>query len=198
METELDFEGIHTAFRPKIRRYLTRLVGVKEAEDLTQGVFVKVSQGLKTLRGESQLSPWVYRIATNVAIDAKRSPAYRQSSQSAELNESVEIESKVIGVAEPTPSTQRQVERLEMNQCIRDFVEELPQNYRSVLVLSELEGMKDGEIAEILGITLFNAKIRLHRAKDVLRKALQKNCEFYRDERNEFACDLKSAYEESE
>src|SRR5512135_403010 len=154
MEMGLDFENIHSAFRPRIHRYLTRMVGVKEAEDLTQEVFVKVSQGLKTFRGESQLSTWVYRIATNAAIDMKRSPGYRQSAQSTELKESVDIGSKAIEVGRSTPSTQEQVERKEMNKCIRDFTDNLPQNYRSVLVLSELEGMKNSEIAEILGITL--------------------------------------------
>lgn len=198
METELDFDKIHLAYRPRIHRYLTRIVGVKEAEDLTQEVFVKVSQGLKTFRGESQLSTWVYRIATNAAIDMKRTPGYRQSVQSTELKESVDIGSKAIEVGEPTPSTERQVERKEMNKCIRDFVDNLPENYRGVLVLSELEGMKDSEIAEILGITLSTVKIRLHRAKDVLKKKLQAHCEFYRDERNEFACDLKSAYQDIE
>ncbi len=198
METGLDFENIHSAFRPRIHRYLTRIVGVKEAEDLTQEVFVKVSQGLKTFRGESQLSTWVYRIATNAAIDMMRSPGYRQSAQSTELKESVDIGNKAIEVGESTPSTQRQVERKEMNKCIRDFVDNLPQNYRSILVLSELEGMKNSEIAEILGITLPTVKIRLHRAKDALKKKLQTHCEFYRDERNEFACDLKSAYQEIE
>lgn len=197
MEKEPEFESVHTAFRSRIHRYLSRLVGEREAEDLTQEVFVRVSQGLKSFRGESQLSTWVYRIATNVAIDAKRSSAYKQSERSTELDESLEIKSKVIDLGESAPSTQEQVERGEMNQCIRDFVEKLPQNYRSVLVLGELEGMKDGEIAEILGIPLSTVKIRLHRAKDALKKTLQKHCEFYRDARNEFACDLKSAYEES-
>ncbi len=196
METELDFEAIHSTFRPRIHRYLTRIVGVREAEDLTQEVFVKVSQGLKTFRGESQLSTWVYRIATNTAIDTKRSSAYKQSERSAEMDESVDIESKAVGASERTPSTQQQVERQEMNQCIRGFVEKLPQNYRTVVVLSELEGMNNNEIADILGITLDNVKIRLHRAKDALKKELQKHCEFYHNELNEFSCDLKSAYEE--
>ncbi len=198
MESELDFESIHTAFRPKIRRYLVRLVGVKEAEDLTQEVFVRVSQGLNSFRREAKLSTWIYRIATNVAIDAKRSSAYRQNARSIELNESVDLGGDGIGAVESPPSMQQQVEHREMNRCIRDFVEKLPQNYRAVIVLSELEEMKNGEIAEILGITLSTVKIRLHRAKDALKKTLQKHCEFYRDDRNEFACDLKSAYQESE
>ena len=82
-----------------------------------------------------------------------------------------------------------------MNQCIRAFVEKLQQNFRTVLVLSELEEMKNSEIAEILGIPLATVKIRLHRARAALKNELQTHCEFYRNEQNEFSCDLKSAFD---
>jgi len=64
-EAILDFQKIHDEFRPKIERYLVRLVGEYEAEDLTQDVFIKISRALQTFRGESQLSTWIYRVATN-------------------------------------------------------------------------------------------------------------------------------------
>jgi RNA polymerase sigma-70 factor (ECF subfamily) len=83
-----------------------------------------------------------------------------------------------------------------MNDCIRNFVEKLPENYKTVLVLSELEGLQNQEIAEILGLTLDTVKIRLHRARGKLKKELETHCNFYRDERNELACDLKSAFEQ--
>ena len=106
METDLDFESIHTAFRPRIHRYLTRLVGMQDAEDLTQEVFFKISQGLRAFRRESQLSTWIYRIATNVAIDRRRSSSYRQSTRSTPLNESAEIEGRVIWRDEPALSAE--------------------------------------------------------------------------------------------
>ena len=78
---DLEFEQIHADFRPKIQRYLIRLVGEQEAEDLTQEVFVKVSRALKNFRGESQLSTWLYRIATNTALDRIDSPSYQRAIQ---------------------------------------------------------------------------------------------------------------------
>jgi RNA polymerase sigma-70 factor (ECF subfamily) len=84
-----------------------------------------------------------------------------------------------------------------MNKCIRDFVENLPASYRSVIVLSELEGFKNDEIAEILGVPLHTIKIRLHRARAKLRKELETHCSFYRDDQNELACDLKAAFGDS-
>ena len=198
---KLEFQEIHDTFRPKIHRYLTRFVGEHEAEDLTQEVFVKVSQALKTFRSESQLSTWIYRIATNAALDRLRSPSFRQMVQKRLANDPIalsEIEpsDKDVWTREKTPSLEISLIRKEMNECIRNFVENLPTDYRTVVVLSELEGLKNNEIAEILGVSLDTVKIRLHRAKAKLRKELETHCRFYRDERNELACDLNSGFRE--
>ncbi|MFC1614924.1 sigma-70 family RNA polymerase sigma factor, partial [Gemmatimonadota bacterium] len=61
----LEFQKIYKDFQPKIQRYLIRFVGESEAEDLTQEVFIKVNKALKGFKGESQLSTWIYSIATN-------------------------------------------------------------------------------------------------------------------------------------
>ena len=73
----LEFQSIHDTFRPRILRYLIQLVGEEEAEDLTQAVMVNVNEGLRNFRGDSTLSTWIYRIATNTAFDKLRSPAMR-------------------------------------------------------------------------------------------------------------------------
>ena len=75
----------------------------------------------------------------------------------------------------------------EMNECVRNYINTLPENYRSVLVLSELEVLKNLEIAEILGLTLDTVKIRLHRARARLKKVLQGNCNFYYNVENKLA-----------
>ncbi len=195
---DLDFHSIYKTFHPKIVRYLGHMVGWRDAEDLTQEVFVKVNQALKTFRGESQVSTWIYRIATNSALDKLRSPSHRQTGQislSGESSEQGEIEmmDKDPWTGEKTPSIETSLVRKEMNECIRSVVEKLPENYRTVVALSELEGFRDDEIAEILGISIHTAKIRLHRARARLKKDLEAHCNFYRDERNEFACDLKGS-----
>ena len=91
-------------------------------------------------------------------------------------------------------STEQQVIREEMNGCVREIIKTLPETYRSVIVLSELEGFKDAEIADILGSSLEATKIQLHRARTRLKKELKTACIFYRDERNEFACDRKPPF----
>ncbi len=172
----LDFQRIHDAFRPKIYRYVTRLVGQSEAEDLTQEVFVKVSQGLGTFRGECELSTWIYRIASNVAIDKMRNAAFRQDARTYNLDDSDEAGDKEVWPGQETPSLEQQLMRKEMYECFGDFVGHLPANYRTVFVLSELEEMTNAEIAQILGLSLDTVKIRLHRARARLFQELKDRC----------------------
>lgn len=183
---DFEFHAVHDRFRSRVLRYLTRLVGEGEAEDLAQSVMLKISEGLPGFRGESSLSTWIYRIATNAALDRLR----RRTIQSPAA---MELESVEIDVLPDTqaPSVEKTAIREEMNACIRDFIERLPDNYKTVMVLSEVEGFKNNEIAAILELSLDTVKIRLHRAREKLRKDLEAGCSFYRDEHDGLACDRK-------
>ena len=187
----LDFPNIYEAFQAKILRYLTRLVGEAEAEDLTQEVLIKISDALPNFRGESQLSTWIYRIATNVGIDRLRSPSHKRMIQNCSVSSEAETEDRNAATGETTPLLEHQVFRREMNECIQSFIEKLPENYRTVLILSEFEGLKDGEIAESLQISAGTVKIRLHRAREKLKEELHTKCDSYWIEENEFLPELK-------
>lgn len=193
-DSVINFEAIHDSFQPKILRYLTRLVGRHEAEDLAQTVMVKVSEGLKDFRGDAKLSTWIYRIATNAALDRLRKPGLHQAGAQGALQEETEPNSEEgnTRLEAQSPSVEQTAIREEMNACIREFIERLPENYKTAMVLGEIEGFKNAEIADILGVSLDTVKIRLHRARERLRKELEAGCGFHRDESNEFACDRKS------
>src|SRR3989337_1746469 len=123
----LEFEQIHAAFRARIHRYLLRMVGEYEAEDLTQEVFVKVSQALKTFRGESELSTWIYRIATNAALDRLRSPSFQRTVQDYPSNPFIaegesELDDRNAWTGEKAQFVEAQVCRKEMIVCIQDFL----------------------------------------------------------------------------
>ncbi len=75
-----------------------------------------------------------------------------------------------------------------MRACILDVVERLPASLRAAILLGELRGLGDRELADALGISLGAAKIRLHRARRALRAALERACRFERDEQDELAC----------
>jgi RNA polymerase sigma-70 factor (ECF subfamily) len=193
IESEPDFGKIYEDFRPRILRYLTRLVGEGEAEDLAQEVFMKIDRGLKSFRGESRISTWIYRIATHAAMDRIRGPHARERQGKPSSTPPVEEVGNGIWTDEEKAPAEQRVIREEMNGCIREIIDALPANYRSAIVLSEMEGLKDAEIAEVLGIHLQTAKMRLHRGRAMLKKELSTACVFYRDERNELACDRKCA-----
>lgn len=173
---ELDFQQIFDTYQPRILRYLVGLVGEAEAEDLAQEVFVKVSKALETFRGESQLSTWIYRIATNTAIDKMRTASYRQGNEARILDEIDEIELIDVWSGEETPSLEQQLMKKEMYRCFLDYVKRLPPNYRTVVVLSEVEQIPDQEIAEIMGVSLEVVKVRLHRGRIRLIEELKAHC----------------------
>jgi RNA polymerase sigma-70 factor (ECF subfamily) len=187
----LEFNEIHETYRHRVRAYLERFVGEAESEDLTQEVFARVSQSLKTFRGDSRLSTWIYRIAANAAMDRLRQKGRIGEELSIDAAEDREDQNAWTG---ETRRLDQQVIHREMNDCIRNVVSELPEKYRMILELSEFEGFRDGEIARILGISLESVKVRLHRGRAKLKEELSRRCILYRDERNEFACEQKNGF----
>jgi RNA polymerase sigma-70 factor (ECF subfamily) len=192
---EIGFDQIYEDFRPKIHRYLTGMVGELEAEDLTQEVFVKLNQALKSFRGESKLSTWIYRIATNAALDRLRSPKFQEAGQyfseaKQAANGEMEIKDRNSWTGEQIPLVEQQVYRKEMSECVKSYIRQLPEMYRAILVLSHLEELGNQEIADVLGISLETVKIRLHRARALLRRELAEKCPAYWVEDNEFLPEL--------
>jgi len=96
---------------------------------------------------------------------------------------------EVVAALGTAPAIEQDIARREMSECVRDYIDQLPADYRTVVVLSELEELPDREIAEVLAISLEAAKIRLHRARARLRQMLEQGCDVSRDERNELTCE---------
>ena len=191
-DAEGDFQLIYHEYYPKIVGYLRRLVGEPDAEDVAQETFVKASKALKGFRGNSSLSTWLYRIATNAAMDHLRKPASHRTANvpGGTSDDDMPGENTIPDDGKPVLDTL--LIRKDMNECIRGIVNSLPESYGAVLVLSEFEGLTNAEIADILRVSLETVKIRLHRARTRLRKEMEAKCNFYRDERNELACDRKT------
>lgn len=193
---KLDFDDVYIAFHHKIHRYLARRVGEAEVDDLTQTVFIRVSQALQSFRGESSLATWIYRIAANVVIDSVRTPSFRHISPENSADEWIAATSKSFNLwtDEVPAGIEQNLIRKEMSACIRGVVEKLPEQSCSVIKLSAFEGLKNGEIAERLGTSLETVKIRLHRARTRLKEDLSSQCHLYLDDRNELACDPKNCH----
>lgn len=169
--------------RQPLLRYLQRTIGDSAAaEDLLQETFVRATRGLEGFAERASLKTWVYTIATRVAADYLRHPDRRTR-----IVEIAEVD-------EPSDTGEPADEQLivdEMNQCVREVIDSLPEGYRSALVLHELEGMTAAQVADVSECSIATAKIRIHRGRNRLREALQRSCNFYHDGDNSLRCDRK-------
>jgi len=197
VKEDLSFLNIYEEFYPKILHYLKRMVGDNDADDVAQEVFDKISRNLDDFKGESKISTWIYRIATNTALDKLKSSPYKRSAAGPLAPLPVEIIDMrieaTVAIKNKPQSPDQQLIRNEMSACIREFVDNLPADYRTIIILNELEGFTNKEIADILQTTVDTAKIRLHRARARLKKMLEEGCDFYHDDRSELACDRKQS-----
>jgi len=184
-----DFRALYEANQRRVSSLLARMVGPQDAEDLTQVAFAKAAKALPTFRGEAEASTWLYRIAANVALDWLRDRSSREAkaaitppyasdqSMRASVSDGIEVES--------APSPEQELARKDMRACIRNEIGKLSENNREVFMLSALGGLNDDEIAQTLGISKGNAKVRLHRARQEFKKIVEARCDFYR---NELSC----------
>lgn len=178
------FEEVFAQYRTALRRYIHSMVrSDAEADDPLQETFVRVLRKLDTLEDPAMLSPWLYRIATNVSRDRFRKTARDpvQVGDDGSENETAEGDARLADL----------FERSEMSSCVQEYLHELPDHYRSTILLHDVEGMTITEMARMLDATPGALKIRLHRARAKLRQALQKACAFSRDEDGVFVCERK-------
>jgi RNA polymerase sigma-70 factor (ECF subfamily) len=183
------FRALYDANHERVRGLLARMVGPQEADDLTQVVFTNAAASLPSFRGQAQPWTWLYRIAANVASDYLRSRTGREAKVRADVVESCDQATE----ATRQESPEQELIRKEMNECIRDVIGQLSETDRTVLLLGDLGGLGDNELAQSLGISEGTTKVRLHRARQRLKQALTGRCDFYRNDDNEFACEPKPA-----
>lgn len=179
-----EFLQIYEDYRPRLVSYLSRLAGESEAEDLAQEVFLKASQALPEFRGHAKLSTWLYRIATHAACDQRRSPAFRHETELPLVDDPFDaLQVSACGCGRfqdpPARAIEQQYVRGELSACIQNTLRQLPESYRVVVVLSDLEELPNQEIAAILGLSLETVKMRLHRGRAKLRELFLDRCEYY-------------------
>ena len=176
------FEGDYQ----RIFRYIMNMVrDTAEAEDLTQETFLRAYRRRDSLRDEGAQTAWLYRIATHVSLDRLRQYARRAPKET-------ETDLDQVDVAEPdTPSLQQEIEQDEMSECVQSYLNRLSDSYRAAILLHDMHELTAPEIAQLLGVSVDTIKIRLHRARNKLRIALQAGCDFSYDERNVLICESR-------
>ena len=153
------FERLYRAHLPRVHGLVRRMTAGRDADELTQDVFVRVWQKLSSFRGESAFGTWLHRLAANVVIERFRSDTTRRQRH-------VDGEE----IFETLPALQRTGD-LAMDLDVA--LTKLPDGAREIFVLHDVEGYKHQEIADMLGISPGTSKAQLHRARMMLRKHLR-------------------------
>ena len=166
---------------------LTANVHVRHIQDAVQRFRQRPSvpgdyrwiSGSKTGCIENYPFPWAYRIATTVAIDFFRRTGKANFIEFNETDDCSDFDEDDRLVLD------------EMNECVRDIIDGLPPDYRAALILYNLQDKSVEETADICGVSVSTAKMRIHRAKARLQKALLEKCTFYKTDDGKLRCDKK-------
>lgn len=163
------FAELVDKYRDKIYAYLYRMVGNREdALDLAQETFLRIYSNLRNFKLGQPFRPWLYRIATNLAIDLlrKRRPMVALDAPLF-ADEPLRLE-----LVDEGPGPEEQHERAELAAYLAEKVAELPANYRSVILLRHGHDLSYQEISDILRVPVSTVKTRLFRAREALRLKL--------------------------
>lgn len=152
------FERLYRKHVPRIHSLARRMIGLDEADEATQDVFVRAWEKLGSFRGEAAFGTWLYRLAINVLLG-------RRASSGRERRRHLEGDGwqERFATGSVFPGLRVDFERA---------IAQLPSGAREVFVLHDVEGFKHREIAEMLGVTAGTSKAQLHRARMALRRAL--------------------------
>jgi RNA polymerase sigma-70 factor, ECF subfamily len=165
-------------------RLATRITGnAQDAEEAVQDAFWSVIRKIDTFRGDSAFGSWVYRIVANSAYQRLRTRRGRIGDIS--LDDVLPVFDQHGRHVTPVPDWSISVDdparQAELRMVLGAAIEELPPDYRAVVLLRDVEGLSHREIADALGITVFNVKTRVHRARLFLRKRLDTHLTTARD-----------------
>lgn len=146
----------------------------RDAEDLVQDTFLNVFKYIDGFRHETKFKNWLYRIATTACIKKRRRSKYAPKRELS-LEEFLPADEAAIDRQAPSWATLPldQVLNEELGEELQRAILDMPENYRVVLVLRDIEGFSTEESAQILNLSSANIKVRLHRARLFLREKLK-------------------------
>jgi len=168
------FEQLVRNYTPRLLRVARRLLGNDdEARDALQDAFISVFRSIRSFEAGSRLSTWLHRVVVNAALMKLRT---RRRHPEEEIEKYLplfqEDGHQIVPSVEWMESAETALQRKEMRQLVRAAIDRLPDTYRTVLLLRDIEEMSTEETAEVLGISTTAAKLRLHRARQALRTQL--------------------------
>jgi RNA polymerase sigma-70 factor, ECF subfamily len=171
---EAAFEQVVRAYGGRLLAVARRIVGSEEdARDVVQDAFLNAFKSLDRFEGNAKLSTWLHRIVVNAALmklrTRKRKPEQSIETLLPAYMDDGHHEERFQSWDEPIDKI---MERAENREIVRKQIDNLPEGYRTVLVLRDIEGLDTEETANVLGLSVNATKIRLHRARQALRTLL--------------------------
>jgi RNA polymerase sigma-70 factor (ECF subfamily) len=173
--------GVDDAFETCVRAYCNQMLiaarrilhNEDDANDAVQDAFLSAFKGIGKFKGESQLGTWLHRIVVNAALGRLRTRQRRPEKSIEDLLPHFgEGEHQIDPPAPWKPVSETSVLRQESCELVRHCINQLPESYRTVLMLRDIEGLDTEETAQMLGVSSVVVKTRLHRARQALRSLL--------------------------
>jgi RNA polymerase sigma-70 factor (ECF subfamily) len=168
-------DELHRDYAPRIYNLARRMLGNDaDAEDVTQEVLLQVLRKLHTFRGESSFSTWLHRITVNAALAQRHKRARRDEQPLPDVVDHIFAGNghHHAPLRRWSVTPDQQVLDQESQRIIEEAIARLPEAYRDIYVLADVESLPNAEIADLLGLPLPAVKSRLHRARLTMRDAL--------------------------
>jgi RNA polymerase sigma-70 factor (ECF subfamily) len=167
-------EELFRDYAPRVYNLARRMLGNEaDAEDVTQDVLLQVLRKLDTFRGESAFPTWLHRVTVNAALAHRRKRAVREEHRVYDpLDDFPENGHHPQPLRRWSVPPEQHALNQETHRLIEEAIDRLPEDYRDVFVLADLEGLSNAEIGEILALSVPAVKSRLHRARLLMRKQL--------------------------
>jgi len=164
----LNLDVVYHDLDNSLRKFIwSRVADHDLTEDILQDVYIKIHNNIDDIRDTKRLTPWIYQITRNAIIDQ-----YRRARPESELQENL-----------VAPQPEEPDVYANLAASVRGMMNCLPGEYRQALELADLQGMKQGEVAEQIGLSISGAKSRVQRARQKLKQAFLDCCHFEFDHR---------------
>ncbi|MDA1188753.1 MAG: RNA polymerase sigma factor [Chloroflexi bacterium] len=161
------FKQIIEEFSDMVYNVAYRIMGnPHDAEEVAQDAFLSAYKAYDKFRGESQVKTWLYRITTNAAL-----MRIRKTKRAKEMTQPGGLED--IDISSKGPLPHDLAANSELGEKLKGAIAELPPDFRTAVVLRDVEGLDNQEAADALGVSVANFKSRLHRGRLILRKQLE-------------------------
>ena len=173
------FELLISSYDKRAYNIAYRIMGNEEdAKDMAQEALFRVFKSLKDFKGQAAFSTWLYRIVTNVCLDELRR---RKNEKYVSMDSTIHTEDELhMELCSDKETPENIYERVEQRELIKNAIKEMSEDYRSVIILRDIQGFSYEEISVILDCSLGTVKSRINRARTMLRDAERKHGTFAR------------------